>query len=328
MRRTRRIHLAVLPVTAAALLTAGGLGTAQAQSSEGRSADSTASSAARLTNGARVDSQSAAKEVERYWTAERMRNAIPLSDTAGTPAQDRRQQPAGKAGSVPPAAPSAGNRADLRVTESAAVGKVFFHNPRDGKNYSCSASALNSASKQLVLTAGHCVHGGRGGTWMTNWTYVPRYRDGNRPFGTFSAKQLRTFNTWIDRSDLGRDVGMVTTWPLNGRKLVNVTGGHGLSWNYNRSQDITALAYPSNKGGGKLQWYCQGRTSAAGWNLKIKCGFGPGASGGPWLRQYNNSSGLGYANGVMSTLRSDGYNESPYFDNGVKGMLDAQGGVT
>lgn len=79
---------------------------------------------------------------------------------------------------------------------------------------------------------------------MTNWTYAPRYHSGARPFGTFAAKRFRTFNTWISNSDLGRDVAMVTTWPLNGNKIVNVTGGHGLSWNYSRTQAMTVMGYP------------------------------------------------------------------------------------
>lgn len=86
---------------------------------------------------------------------------------------------------------------------------------------------------------------------MTNWTYAPRYHSGARPFGTFAAKRFRTFNTWISNSDLGRDVAMVTTWPLNGNKIVNVTGGHGLSWNYSRTQAMTVMGYPGPGHGGR-----------------------------------------------------------------------------
>jgi V8-like Glu-specific endopeptidase len=219
-------------------------------------------------------------------------------------------------------------RLAVQITETATVGKVFFTKPSGG-DFVCSASALNSASKQLVITAGHCVHEGSGGGWMLNWTFAPRYRNGTRPFGTFAAKQFRAFNAWIDSGDLRRDVAMVTTWPLNGQKLVNVVGGHGLSWNYPRDVAVTVFGYPGNRDNGQLQWYCQGTTRGlSDGRIEIQCDFGGGSSGGPWLREFNDSTGLGYVNGAMSTLATGGWNRSSYFDDAVKAMFDAQGGVT
>ncbi|MGW0557796.1 trypsin-like peptidase domain-containing protein [Streptomyces sp. NPDC002926] len=289
----------------------------------------TTTSTPRLAGGAPVDSPAAAAALARYWTPERMRTAISLDRTAGLPrAAESKAGPTGKPGSTPPARGRSDTVRTL-INESAAVGKVFFTNPSNGLNYTCSASALNSASKQMLITAGHCVHGGSGGTWMTNWTYAPRYRSGARPFGTFSAKQFRTFNSWISSSDLGRDVAMVTTWPLNGNKIVNVTGGHGLSWNYSRTQAMTVMGYPGNRDGGELQWACTGTTRAVSdGRIELQCDFGGGSSGGPWLREFNDSNGLGYVNGAMSTLATGGWNRSSYFDDAVKAMFDAQGGVT
>ncbi|NUL07871.1 trypsin-like peptidase domain-containing protein [Streptomyces lunaelactis] len=292
-------------------------------------AATTASPTPRLAGGAPVDSPAAAAALARYWTPERMRKAISLDRTAVSPgAAQSKPGPTGQPGSTPPAEGRSGTVRPL-VTESAAVGKVFFTNPSNGLNYACSASALNSGSKQMLITAGHCVHGGSGGTWMTNWTYAPRYRSGVRPFGTFAAKQFRTFNTWISSSDLGRDVAMVTTWPLNGNKIVNVTGGHGLSWNFSRTQAMTVMGYPGNRDNGQLQWACQGTTRAVGdGRIELQCDFGGGSSGGPWLREFNDANGLGSVNGAMSTLATGGWNRSSYFDDAVKAMYDAQGGVT
>ncbi|MET7711668.1 hypothetical protein [Streptomyces sp. NPDC005407] len=289
----------------------------------------TAGATPRLANGTPVDSASAAAALARYWTPERMRKAIPLDRTAGSQrAALSKAGPTGRPGSTPPAQGRADTVRPL-VTESAAVGKVFFTNPSNGLNYTCSASAINSPSKQMLITAGHCVHGGSGGTWMTNWTYAPRFRSGVRPFGTYAAKQFRTFNAWINNSDLGRDVAMVTTWPLNGNKIVNVTGGHGLSWNFSRTQAMTVMGYPGNRDNGQLQWACQGTTRAVSdGRIELQCDFGGGSSGGPWLREFNDSNGLGSVNGAMSTLATGGWNRSSYFDDSVKAMFDAQGSVT
>jgi V8-like Glu-specific endopeptidase len=302
----------------------------------------TTSSPARLSNGERVESAESAQLGADYWTPERMSRAIPITGPGGGPAAEAATTTltptTGLSGSTPPAAAIAsaanaladeGLQLTAAITESAVVGKVFFHNPSDGLDYTASAGALNSPSKQLVITAGHCVHGGSGGTWMTNWVFVPRYRSGARPFGTFSAKQFRTFDAWINNSDLGRDVAMVTTFPLNGNKLVDVIGGNGLNWNWPRNVDITTLAYPSNFNSGEIQQWCQGATSdGGGYTIKIRCNFGGGASGGPWLMSFDNATGRGQVDGVMSTVDSAGFNRSSYFDDAVKAMFDAQGSVT
>jgi V8-like Glu-specific endopeptidase len=289
----------------------------------------TTSSAARLSDGQAVDSAAALKKVADYWTPERMRHATPVPDqTRGLQTNALSARPSGPRGSTPPAKPVASGSVSRLITESAVAGKVFFHKPSGG-DWVCSASALNSASKQLVITAGHCVHEGAGGNWMQNWTFVPRYRSGARPFGTFAAKQFRTFNSWISSSDLSRDVGMVTTWPLNGNKLVNVVGGHGLNWNWGNSVAITILAYPANANNGEIQQWCQGTTSdGGGGTIKIQCNFNGGSSGSGWLMNFNDSTGLGQVDGVMSTLDSTGWNRASYFDDAVKAMFDAQGGVT
>ncbi|KOV61786.1 lipoprotein [Streptomyces sp. NRRL WC-3618] len=337
----RSLRHAIIPLAAATVLALIGVGTAEAAPAPtealatgvvaaGANGATSVGHTARLSGGAPVDSASDAGALARFWTPERMAHAVSLDKVATSTRPDAAKAlaPTGKPGTTPAARARSGT-AGLRINESAAVGRVFFTNPSNGGSYACSASALNSDSKQMVVTAGHCVHGGSGGTWMTNWVYVPRYRSGARPFGTFAAKQMRTFNSWISSSDLKRDVAMVTTWPLNGNKIVNVTGGHGMSWNFSRTQPITIFGYPGNFNNGESQWVCTGTTRAASDNgLELQCNFGGGSSGGPWLREFNDSNGLGSVNGVMSTVTSAGWNEAAYFDDAVKGMFDAQGGVT
>ncbi|MFF8959372.1 hypothetical protein [Streptomyces sp. NPDC014894] len=335
MRRTVLSSLAA----AALVLGSGQLASAESTAQTPPAGDSsTVSKTAELAGGEGVDSRRAALEVEKYWTAERMAQAIPADNFLPAPpgsgkGSARKAGPTGKPGTTPAAAPAKKSKTGARVADSAAVGKVFFKNPADGKNYVCSAASINSPSKQMVTTAGHCVNGGgtngTAGQWMQNWTYVPRYRDGVRPFGTFAAKQFRTFTSWTNNSDLARDVAMVTTWPLNNNKVVNVTGGHGLSWNFSQNQATTVFGYPGNHNNGQVQWVCQGTTRAAGASYsELQCNFGGGSSGGPWLRTYSEANGLGSQNGVMSTISGGGWNQTPYFDNAVKQMFDDQGSVT
>ncbi|WJV48941.1 trypsin-like serine peptidase [Streptomyces flavofungini] len=291
-----------------------------------------------LSDGTDVDTVDAAQSVEKYWTPERMENAIPAdapsADASDPSMNDDQEDTDGTPESTPPAPPVADAGDSIALEETSSVGKVFY-TKSDGKEYACSASAVNSPSKQMVVTAGHCVNeggkNGRKGKWVKNWTYVPQYRAGARPHGTFAAKEFRAFNGWIEKSNLHWDLGMVTTWPRNGKKLINVTGGNGLSYNYSRNQSVTAWGYPINRDFGRIQWWCKDTTKRVGLldgRIEIDCNFGGGVSGGPWLREYNASTGLGYINGVFSTTVSTGWNRSPYFGKSVHKMFKAQGSET
>jgi V8-like Glu-specific endopeptidase len=231
---------------------------------------------------------------------------------------------------TPPAAasaPAGTSRAaggKLPVNASPTVGKVFFRNPQDGRDYVCSASALNSNSRKLVITAGHCIHGGRGGTWMQNWVFVPLYNYGSRPRGTFAAKYFTTFAGWVNDSNFDRDVAFVTMWENErGQRVVDAVGGNGLAWNYPREQYMTIFGYPAAPPyDGGWQQVCTGTTvNGGGYTIALRCGFTGGSSGGPWFREYNDSSGLGSTNGAMSTIDTGGMNRSSYFDTAVRDLF-------
>lgn len=269
-----------------------------------------------------------------YWTADRMRTAIPADRPGDAKAvRNAAPVPTGAPASVPPAKPTkavparAAASRGLAVNASPTTGKVFFTDPADGLGYVCSAATVNSGSKLLVMTAGHCVHGGQGGQWMTNWIFVPLYNYGYEPHGRWSAKWLTAFNGWINSSSLDRDVAWVTVWPNGNGRVVDVVGGNGLSVNYSHEQAITILGYPADPPyDGGWQWACTGTTYRPGtWpfqenKIALNCGFTGGSSGGPWLRLYNGSQG--YLNGVMSTLNSSGVNKASYFDTAVMDVFN------
>ncbi|MFC4107991.1 trypsin-like serine peptidase [Micromonospora zhanjiangensis] len=336
--------MATVAVSAALVTTLtlmGGAGSAQAAPAS-TSGDASVSTVAAGVSTAQRSGLQVADQASSYWTPERLRtaqSADTLVDKAQT-SSGTASRAAGTAQSTPPAAPSASvatrSRAaaagpiNIQVNASATVGKVFFYNPADGKNYVCSAGTVNSGSKLLVMSAGHCVHGGRGGQWMQNWIFIPYYNYGAEPYGRWSAKYLTTFNAWINDSNLDRDVSYITMWPnASGQRPVDVLGGNGLSVNYSYEQAVTILAYPAAPPyDGGWQQYCQGTTYRPGiWpfqenQIALRCGFTGGSSGSVWLRLYNGS--YGYVNGIMSTLDSSGVNRSPYFDTAV---MDAYNSV-
>jgi V8-like Glu-specific endopeptidase len=285
--------------------------------------------------------------VSGYWTAQRLANARPAdrarpqSASATATQSDHR---AGPPGSIAPAAAikptpqdrraeqsRRGDITPLAVSASATVGKVFFHDPSNGKDWVCSASTLNSGSKQLVLTAGHCVHGGAGKQFMTNWVFIPQYYYGSQPYGQWQAKYYHTFPSWTSSTDWNRDVAMVTMWPNSSGAVVNVVGGNGLTWNRSYYLPITVMGYPAEAPyDGGWQWACQGNTTRFGSEFKIamQCGFTGGSSGGPWFHQYDSNTGLGYSNGATSTLDTASWNRASYFDTSVYNMYTSAANLT
>lgn len=66
-------------------------------------------------------------------------------------------------------------------------GKILGIDPASG-TFSCSGTALNTPSRSIVLTAGHCVI--ERGKVTRKLTFVPAYDHGSRPFGTFAVESV------------------------------------------------------------------------------------------------------------------------------------------
>ncbi len=292
------------------------------------------SSIARTSDGRAVVSEAVAKDVVAYWTPERMAAAVNLDlvkVTSATASSIRDRKPSGPPMRTEPAAPTVADHSGFATlvvpTASITVGKVFATLPGGGSGM-CSAATLNTGKKRLVVTAGHCVHQGAGGRWLTNWQFVPGYRNGVRPYGTWAASELTARTAWINTGDPAEDLGIaIMNTNGAGQRIVDVVGGNGSSINYGYSINITSFGYPEAINNGQTLQYCQGPTSYLIDQLIVMpCNMTQGASGGPWMRLYDNSTGYGYINGVNSLSNLNGSLVSPYFDDTFKElMLYAEG---
>jgi V8-like Glu-specific endopeptidase len=285
-----------------------------------------------------------------YWTPARMASAIPVEDSpAFTEAAKQftvRQQALGKEGRKPvthdgPAhsVPGAESKKFAGASEAAynpnlpyytptayTAGKVFFS--RGGLSYVCSGTIVNSEGKDSVWTAGHCVHGGSGSVWNSNWAFVPAYDDdlaNPRPYGTWTAAYLSSRTAWTNSSDFSQDMGVATmNTNFGGWHIADYFGGQGLTVNRGKNVYEYAFGYPAETpfDGGNL-YRCQGTTSPE-WDVfftwsqtvKIPCDMTRGSSGGGWLYGYDGN--WGWLNGVNSRIdRITGPTImlSPYFDN-------------
>jgi V8-like Glu-specific endopeptidase len=179
------------------------------------------------------------------------------------------------------------------------AGRVFF--TYQGRQASCSGDALTSANKSVVLTAGHCVK--LDGAYHTDWVFVPAYKDGNAPFGTWAAKATLTTPQWDASEDINFDVGAAVVNPLDGKSLTDVVGGQGVAFNQSRGQDMYAFGWPAaDPYDGTHMIYCSGTTFDAfiSDGIGMTCDMTGGASGGPWFQEFDEGTGLGVQNSVNS----------------------------
>jgi V8-like Glu-specific endopeptidase len=259
-------------------------------------------------------------QVRRYWTRERMRNAEPagVRITPGPQADNAPTEPIGEPKLVLPAGPgvpdtSAGlidgilsgggpeTKAAVDVGANNAGfpqrvhGKVFF-TISDGSapgDYLCSGTVVRSRSHTLVWTAGHCVHDllEFGGGYATNFEFVPGYRDGQKPFGEWTATKLLTTTGFINSEDERFDAGAaIVNRDGNGRGIQDAVGARGIAFNQPRNQFYQAFGYPRQSPfNGQRLIRCdsnyEGGDSffSSPQPMRIFCNMTGGSSGGGWV---------------------------------------------
>lgn len=263
-----------------------------------------ASQAPALTSGTRVDQP--AQQIREYWTRERMRDARPAGLRLPNSELLRAQAPKPAAASPRTVPQERGQEDATDASASSAAfpervhGKVFLtisggSNPGD---FVCSGTVVDAPSHTLVWTAGHCVNdAGGGGGYATNWVFVPGYRNGQRPYGSWPATQLFTTAAWQRNANVRVDLGAARlARDAQGRGIEDVVGARGIAFNQPRDQQFRAFGYPAlptllrpDFDGERLYTCSSGRTGddnppgGGPPTLEILCDMTGGASGGGWV---------------------------------------------
>ncbi|WP_327228173.1 hypothetical protein OG229_35715 [Streptomyces platensis] len=269
-----------------------------------------------------------AQELERYWTPERIRSAVPVDAVR-----------AGETAQAPLRAPHAAGRSALfapshQVASGVPTVGVFLIRSDDGSatpNQFCSAGAVTSPTKSLVLTAAHCLKGGKS---YRNVAFVPGYRGGasqagepgERPYGLFP---MELGKVWIDERYLSSspsddvDFAVLRVGPNSQGQLLEDAIGRGNTLTTVPAADlarreVTLTGYP---GGQKTPLQCTNATRAfQGRFMEIACdGFRTGVSGGPFLEGFDGSRGnlVGAIGGYKTGGLQDNISYSAQFDNDV-----------
>lgn len=236
-----------------------------------------------------------------------------------------------------------------------ASGKLFFNIPGKSGTFVCSASMIK---KGVVVTAAHCVHEfGKGAAgWHTNVRFVPGYRNGAAPYGTWTP-----FTMWIKTSYLNgtdpcaqsgvicqNDVALIELNAQNNAFVGAQTGWYGWGadgWGFNGATTslthITQIGYPVCLDNGErmerndsygFKSVSQSNNTVIG---SLMCG---GSSGGPWLNNFGVRPTLtGTSNGtypnenIVVGVTSWGYIDgaikqqgaSPFITNNIVSLLNS-----
>lgn len=188
---------------------------------------------------------------------------------------------------------------------------------------SCTATVVGSDSGQVVVTAAHCVFvpetdvfgGGYSIAVEPGWVEGQQFypgRDGDdAPFGIWDIEDAWVDPRWQETGDPAFDVAFLTIAEQDGRSVADVVGSQGISFGAAATDEVTALGYPSLAPfDGTTLRYCAEDDVVADpvyrGALAMDCAMNQGASGGPWLADFDESDGTGTVVAVSSFIALDG----------------------
>ncbi|MFE4701541.1 trypsin-like serine peptidase [Streptomyces sp. NPDC056738] len=207
------------------------------------------------------------------------------------------------------------------------VGKMFFSSPQG--NMVCSAAVVTDPAhpgkSNLVWTAGHCVHAGKGGGWYRNIAFVPSYNNSASlssrqitdpratsvsPYGVWWADWATTSSQWMQggghtgNAASGYDYAVLHVKPESGGKSLQERLGSALPVWFgapaaNKVKSMKVRGYPAESPyDGSKMYDCHGATkrfvlaSNVPAQYMIGCTMNGGASGGPWFLSHDGRTYL------------------------------------
>ncbi|MER7755419.1 trypsin-like peptidase domain-containing protein [Kitasatospora sp. NPDC097643] len=243
-------------------------------------------------------------------------------------------------------------------------GKIFFDKPgaqtlapgKLGQNYVCSGTVVadpaHPGKSNLVWTAGHCAHQGKGSTFNSNIVFIPDFNasgavsGGKRPtdvtqyapYGKWDAVNYVTSPVWKAE---GGEVGPAAQYDFailrvkpeedTGKSLEETVGGALPVW-FNAPRDqlsITNYGYPAGPpfDGLELNHCDGGKPSRLAYDpnrppmLTIGCSMTGGSSGGGWLAAKDGKPAL-VSNVSVGHDGDQKWQAGPYLDDVAAGLYN------
>jgi V8-like Glu-specific endopeptidase len=222
----------------------------------------------------------------------------PLPSSSRSSAPDASSRGAGQASDLGAARASSLRVGDALAEGTRTNGKILAFSPGQGA-YSCSGTALNTPSRSIVLTAGHCaVEHRRAGR---RFVFVPAYDHGKRPFGSFEVRAVYVMPQWRRRENPDFDLAALRVKPNRLGFLTDVVGARGYATAKSRFSALQIFGYPAAALRGEELRSCRAHglgvdplTNPFGGppTMPASCDMAAGASGGAWLLNGEYVSGV------------------------------------
>jgi hypothetical protein len=145
----------------------------------------------------------------------------------------------------------------------------------------CTASVVRSSTRDILITAAHCVTGSGAG-----YVFAPGYHDGVAPYGRWTVTATYLDPDWLSDQDPKKDFAFLVVAPQSRggkrRQIQDVTGGNRLGVAPRAGQRVTVPAYPAGTDNDPVT--CTVPVYYGGIYPAFDCDPYPsGSSGSPWI---------------------------------------------
>ena len=213
-------------------------------------------------------------------------------------------------------------RAAGRAAKAAIRVGALFSTSSQGAHF-CTASSVQNPSRDLIITAAHCVYSD--GQLRSNIAFVPGYRRGQTPYGVWLPRAFIVDDRWEGSSDPALDVAFIVLQPQGGKHVADVLGANTISFDTGYSQQVRVTGYPQTA---DAPITCVNTTTKQSpTQLKFPCaGFAGGTSGSPWIVRPSSRSLTGTIIGVIGGYQQGGdtsdISYSPYFGSDIRQLYE------
>jgi V8-like Glu-specific endopeptidase len=184
------------------------------------------------------------------------------------------------------------------------IGALFARG--SGRDHFCTASVVASPGKDLLITAAHCINGGKNGTgYRKHMVFIPDYRDGQDPDGVWTPATLLVAPQWAHSSNPAYDVGFVVLKPHDGKNIQQVLGANSLGTDLHYQYLVHVTGYPDRSAAPITCVNWTERSSNI--RLEFDCaGYSGGTSGSPWVIGFSPRSHTGTIVGLIGGYQDGG----------------------
>jgi hypothetical protein len=208
---------------------------------------------------------------------------------------------------VGPQDQDAGAAPDSTIFRGASrVGAIFGASAGRPDHHFCSGAVVESPTRDIVVTAAHCVIAPGSSHSRAGLTFVPGYHDGQRPYGTWSVATVVADTAWTRYGNPADDVAFLILRPDDGHRIQDATGAEALAFNPRPGTRAVAVGYPSRT---ERPVYCASSLrSFSAHQIEFDCpGLPGGTSGGPMLTGLRaGARGRGAVAGVIGGYQEGG----------------------